>query len=123
MKYILEQELERKMSNAKLSLSPQMLMKYQAIEMCKLSDGISCSGLLQPQIAGRDAIKFLSDSAKKIITASKPKSSKPFKEGIKNFADNPMLDLNWLLALAEHYKVTETEEWQIFKRQRIFEAK
>ena len=28
MKYILEQELERKMSNAKLSLSPQTLMQY-----------------------------------------------------------------------------------------------
>ena len=41
-------------------------------------------------------------------------------EAIKN---SPLVDLNWLLALAEHYKVCDEPEWLLFKRQQIIDNK
>lgn len=90
--------------------------------MSKISDGITNSGLFAHNAdGGIDAIKKLGEVAKKV---GNPKAAKKvITENLKIFAKYPLVDLNWLLALAEHYKVTETEEWQIFKRQMIYESK
>ena len=45
------------------------------------------------------------------------------KKGFETIANYPLVDLNWLAALAWHYKVTETEEWKVFRQQQIAEVK
>ena len=35
----------------------------------------------------------------------------------KNIAETPLVDINWLMKLAEHYGCTKDQEWKLFKQQ------
>lgn len=81
--------------------------------------------------AEKDEPEFLTtyeDTMKKAIDAAEAllkkkldkKKTTAALEAIKKY---PLVDLNWLLALAEHYKVFDDKEWHLFKRQQIAESR
>ena len=50
LKFILEQDLHKNMSQLQMSMSPQKLAEYFAVGMCKVSDALTCSNYLNPTI-------------------------------------------------------------------------
>ena len=48
---------------------------------------------------------------------------KKMNSALEAIKKSPLVDLNWLLALAEHYNVCDEPEWLLFKRQQIIENK
>ena len=66
---------------------------------------------------GIDVLKKLIAAREKIL---RPKvAKKMLVDNLKTIAKYPLVDLNWLNALAKHYKIAEDEKWIEFKAKSI----
>ena len=85
--------------------------------MCKISDALTSSTTLWPPRANeKDQVKLLIDNTKKVLEkgtdSEKTKSAATLK--IRSI---PLVDMNMLMMLIEHYECAKDPQWKLFKQQ------
>ena len=86
-----------------------MLNQHFAVGMSKVSDALTCSSQLNPPLIAEEGNAVI--RATKALEKAGSKLSSKREEGFAELKKYPLVDLNWLCVLIEHFQVDKEEEW------------